>query len=115
MKLTASNVTIMVRDMDASIAFYESLGLTLRQRWEDNYAMIDGPGITLGIHPGGDGMSSSGSLSIGFMVDDHDGARALLDRLGIDYTPTDDGKSGLYCHFKDPDGTALYFVKPLWS
>ncbi len=115
MKLTGSNVTIMVKDMGKSIAFYESIGLKLQQRWGDNYAMIEGPGITLGIHPGGDEESGSGDLSIGFMVDSYDDAKALLAKNKIKITQeAEDGKSGSYLHFNDPDGTALYFVKPSW-
>jgi len=42
-----SNITIMTLDMNKSIQFYESIGLTLKQRWDDHYAMISGPGVTL--------------------------------------------------------------------
>lgn len=116
MQLTGSNVTIMVKDMNKSISFYESIGLKLKQRWGDNYAMIEGPGITIGIHPGGDEESSSGDLSIGFMVDSFEEAKAVLEKNKIEIThEADDGKSGNYLHFKDPDGTALYFVLPKWN
>jgi catechol 2,3-dioxygenase-like lactoylglutathione lyase family enzyme len=114
MKLNDSNVTIMVSSMDEAIRFYESIGLKTKQRWGDNYAMLSGPGITLGIHPGGDKTSSSGTVSIGFMIDDFGEAKAHLDKLGIKYEAQDDGKSGNYLHFKDPDGTILYYVKPKW-
>ena len=116
MKLTGSNVTIMVKDMNKSIAFYESIGLKLLQRWDDNYAMIEGPGITIGIHPGGDEGSGSGDLSIGFFVDSYSEAEALLNKNKIVITLKDpDGKSGKYLHFNDPDETALYFVEPGWG
>jgi len=115
MKLSGSNVTIMVKDMDKSISFYESIGLKLQQRWDNHYAMIEGPGITLGLHPGGDGDAGSGDLSIGFMVPGFAKAKALLKERGIDVTHEDaGGKSGKYIHFKDPDGTHLYFVEPGW-
>jgi catechol 2,3-dioxygenase-like lactoylglutathione lyase family enzyme len=113
MQLTSSNVTLMVGDMDRSIAFYECIGLKLKQRWNNHYAMLEGPGITLGIHPGGDDRSSSGTVSIGFMVSDTGEAKALLERLGIEYRDSAGEQSGNFCHFEDPDGTALYFVKPL--
>ncbi len=116
MKLTGSNVTIMVKDMNQSIAFYESIGLKLKQRWADNYAMVEGPGITLGIHPGGNENSGSGDLSVGFMVDNFEDARMQLQKNKIAILhEADDGKSGNYIHFKDPDGTLLYFVKPKWE
>lgn len=115
MKLTGSNVTIMVKDMDKSIQFYERIGLKIQQRWGDNYAMIEGPGITLGLHPGGTEKSGSGDLSIGFMVADFNEAEALLNKNNIEITHSaNDGKSGKYLHFNDPDGTALYFVEPAW-
>ena len=114
MKITGTNVTIKVKSMDKSIAFYESIGLKLKQRWDNHYAMVETAGITLGIHPGGDDKSSSGTVSVGFMTDDHEGNKKMLDGLKIPYTTEDDGKSGLFCHFKDPDGTTLYFVKPQW-
>ena len=105
----------MVKDMDSSIKFYERIGLKLQQRWGDNYAMIEGPGITLGIHPGGTKNSSSGDLSIGFMVPSFAEAEELLKKNKIEITlRADDGKSGKYLHFKDPDGVALYFVEPNW-
>ena len=113
-KLNGSNVTIMVKDMTKSISFYESIGLKLKQRWGDNYAMIDGPGITLGIHPGGNSTSSSGSISIEFMIDNCTETKAMMEKLNIPATEEDDGKSGIYLHFKDPDGTTLYFVQPKW-
>ena len=112
--LKESNVTIMTGDMSGSIRFYESIGLSLKQRWGDHYAMVSGPGITLGIHPAPDKPEGSGSVSIGFVVDDFDERKKLLTDKGIVFR-TDDGKSGTYLHFKDPDGTVLYFVKPKWG
>ena len=111
--INSTNVTIMVKDMDKSIQFYESIGLTLKQRWGDNYAMVETTGLTIGIHPGGDDQSSSGTVSIGFMISDIKEAEALLDK-NIITGKFDDGKSGTYLHFKDPDGTVLYFVQPKW-
>src|SRR5580765_219463 len=109
MTIKETNVTIMVKDMDKSISFYESIGLKLQQRWDNHYAMVSAPGITIGIHPGGTDASGSGTVSIGFMIDNFDEVKALLDSQKITYK-NDDGKSGTYAHFKDPDGTVLYFV-----
>jgi catechol 2,3-dioxygenase-like lactoylglutathione lyase family enzyme len=119
MKITGSNVTIMVKNMDTAINFYQHIGLNLQQRWGDNYAMLNGGGLTLGIHPASDSQHagsplSSGTTSIGFFIDKIDHAKVLLDQHKIAYQYQDDGKSGLYCHFKDPDGTILYFVEPKW-
>ena len=113
MKITGTNVTIMVKSMDKSISFYESIGLKLQQRWDDHYAMICTEGITIGIHPGGDKKSNSGTVSIGFMIRKLTDAQKLLTKNKIKFK-TDLGKSGSYIHFKDPDGTILYFVEPKW-
>jgi predicted enzyme related to lactoylglutathione lyase len=113
-KINGTNVTIMAKSMDASIKFYESIGLTLKQRWGDNYAMMETAGLTIGIHPGGDERSNSGTVSIGFMIDNIEDVKAMLDKNNITARKEDDGKSGIYCHFNDPDGTVLYFVQPKW-
>ena len=114
LQITGSNVTIMVKDMDKAIGFYENIGLSLKQRWDNHYAMMSAEGITIGIHPASEANTSSGTVSIGFMIDKCSEAKAMLDSHGISYKEEADGKSGLYLHFKDPDGTILYFVEPKW-
>lgn len=114
-KINATNVTIMVKDMDASIAFYQRIGFTIKQRWDNNYAMLETAGLTLGIHPGGDENSNSGTVSVGLMIDDIGEANVLLDKEGIAAEPMVDGGSGKYIYFKDPDGTVIYFVQPKWK
>lgn len=112
--ITQTNVTIMVNDMDKGISFYESIGLNLKQRWDNYYAMMAAPGLTIGLHPTEDKNPNSGTISIGFMLDNIEDAKALLDKNNIACTREDDGKSGIYLHFKDPYGTVLYFVQPKW-
>lgn len=119
MKITGSNVTIMVKDMDKSILFYQKLGLNLQQRWENHYAMLNTEGITLGIHPADDSKHwgselGSGTTSIGLFIGKADEAKTLLDQHQIPYKVENDDKSGIYVHFKDPDGTTIYFVEPKW-
>lgn len=114
LKITGSNVTIMVKDMDKAIQFYEQIGLTLKQRWDNHYAMICAEGITIGIHPASTSETSSGTVSIGFMTDNIGEAKALLDANHIAYKEENDGKSGLYLHFRDPDNTIIYYVQPMW-
>ena len=108
-----TNVTIMVRDMDKSIQFYESIGLTLKNRWDNHYAMMTTTGLTIGIHPGGENFQGSGNTSIGFMIDHIEDVKSLLAASNILYQQ-EDGKSGNYIKFSDPDGTLLYFVQPKW-
>jgi catechol 2,3-dioxygenase-like lactoylglutathione lyase family enzyme len=113
-KINESNVTIMAKDMDKSIAFYQSIGLTLKNRWGNHYAMLTASGITIGIHPSDGKQNNSGTVSIGFMIDIFEEAKTLLAKNNIAFKEEEDGKSGSYLHFKDPDDTILYFVKPKW-
>ncbi len=47
------NVTVMVSDLERAIRFYtEALGLKLKWRWGD-YAEVEAPGVTIGLHPAG--------------------------------------------------------------
>lgn len=114
LSITGSNVTIMVMDMDRSIEFYQKIGLTLKQRWGNHYAMVETTGITIGIHPASTAEVSSGTVSVGFMIQSLDEAKALLTAGSISFKEENDGKSGIYLHFKDPDNTILYYVLPQW-
>jgi len=116
MKINESNITIMVKDMDASIKFYESIGLVLKNRWDNHYAMLETTGITIGLHPtvGKTMTSPSTSISIGFMIDDANDAKSILEKNKIKYD-YEEGKSGIYLHFHDLDGTILYFTQPKWK
>ena len=69
----------MVQNMDEAINFYTSIGLILKNRWENHYAMVTSAGITIGIHPGRGDEQGSGNVSIGFMIASIDEARKLLD------------------------------------
>ena len=115
MGIKAANVTVMVKEMDRSVSFYESLGLAVSNRWGDHYAQLTAPGIVLGLHPTGDSnlTGNSGNVSIGFTADDFDEAHSLLNSLSISVT-TRNEEGGQFLHFKDPDGTELYFIKPKW-
>lgn len=115
MKIKESTITIMVKDMDASIAFYQSLGVALQDRWGEHYAQMTAPGLVIGIHPANDkSYSGSGNVSIGFSTDNFEEARTLLTSLAIEGKLTQDG-GGQLLTFTDPDGTMLYFIKSNWS
>jgi predicted enzyme related to lactoylglutathione lyase len=108
-----TDITIMVSDMDNAIAFYQKIGLTLKERWGNHYARVVTTGITIGLHPAGNATGGSGTVSIGFLIDDINEAKTLLDQNQIAYK-AEEGKSGKFTHFKDLDGTVLYFMQAMY-
>jgi catechol 2,3-dioxygenase-like lactoylglutathione lyase family enzyme len=115
MSIKESNITINVKDMDKSISFYESIGLKIKNRWGKHYAQLTAPGIVIGLHPASDInlCGNSGNVSIGFTVDDFEESRSSLQKLAIE-TKDRQEEGGQFLHFNDPDGTALYLIKPKW-
>jgi catechol 2,3-dioxygenase-like lactoylglutathione lyase family enzyme len=112
-EIKGTDVTIMVKDLDKSISFYEKIGLKLQNRWGEHYARVVTTGITIGLHPGRKDESSSPHISIGFMIADINEAKNLLDTNHVAYK-AEEGKSGKFTHFKDPDGTVLYFMQEMY-
>ena len=109
-----SNVTIMVKDMDKSVEFYESIGLKLKNRWGNHYAQLAAPGVTIGLHPVEKvNAKGSGNTSIGFTTDNFEEAQTILSTQSIKAEPRSE-EGGQFLHFTDPDGTQLYFIKPKW-
>ena len=115
MNIKASNVTVNVKDLDSSISFYESIGLTVKNRWGNYYAQLTAPDVVIGLHPTSQSnlKGNSGNTSIGFTIDDFDGAKSLLQQLYIPSSSRQE-EGGEFLLFNDPDGTALYFIKPKW-
>ncbi len=115
MKIKAANITINVQDMVRSISFYEGLGLSLTNRWENYYALLSAPGIQIGLHPTTKNhlKADSGNVSIGFTTDNFEEVKSELRKLAIPVTERLE-EGGAFLHFSDPDGTALYFIEPRW-
>ena len=115
MTIKEANVTISVKDMDKSIFFYQSIGLTLKNRWGNHYAQLTSAGIAIGLHPTTENnlKGNSGNVSIGFTTDNFEETKKSLHELSIAATERNE-EGGQFLHFSDPDGTALYFIKPKW-
>jgi len=109
--IKTANVTVMAKDMDKSIDFYtQGLGLELKQRWDNHYAQVSAPGVVIGLHPAKETDNATTGISIGFGVDSLAEAEKRLRELSVSYETVDD-KAGKIAHFKDPDGTLLYFME----
>ena|ERR1051326_9166589 len=109
--IKTANVTIMVQDMDKAIEFYQNIGLQLKQRWNNHYAQVAAPGVVIGIHPAKErNVITTNAFSIGFGIDSLEDVKNRLSELGVDYETAED-KAGKYAHFRDPDGTLLYFME----
>jgi catechol 2,3-dioxygenase-like lactoylglutathione lyase family enzyme len=108
-EINTSNVTVMVSNMNRSVDFYTSLGLQLKNRWGDHYAIVEAPGVSIGLHPA-EKIHHSVSVSVGFGIADLGIAKNKLEELQIPYEQ-EEGKSGNFLHFKDPDGFILYFMQ----
>lgn len=106
----------MVKDLDRSILFYQALGLTIKNRWENHYALISAPGIMIGLHPkeNQEAYTGSGNTSIGFIIANVEEAKDTLNSLSIKFQENMD-QSSIILKFKDPDGTELYFMKSNWE
>lgn len=111
-QITQTNLTIMVRDMNKSISFYtEVLGFSILRRYGDHYAQITAPGIIIGLHPSEGEINASENISIGFTVNHFDEAKIhLVEAWIVHHERKEEG--GHFIHFRDPDGTPLYFIEP---
>jgi catechol 2,3-dioxygenase-like lactoylglutathione lyase family enzyme len=115
MQIIDSNLSLMIQNMEQSIAFYLSLGFVLKQRWGNYYAQLSAPGIVIGLHPASieNLHGNSGNASLGFVTNNLEETKNQLEILHIPFQErTEEG--GRFLHFYDPDGTALYFIKPKW-
>ena len=110
------NVTVMVSDMDRAVDFYtQALKLPLGNRYGNEWAEIQAPGVTIGLHPQSEpiGSAAAGNISIGFQVKDLAAAVAELRQRGVtidDSAIRDDGVDRVV-NFADPDGTPLYLIE----
>ncbi|MDP3728855.1 MAG: VOC family protein [bacterium] len=104
------NVTIMVANMDRALKFYtEVLEFSLKERFQNEWAEVEAPGMTICFHPQ-KGNKSHGSVSLGFQVKNIKELVAKLEKQGIAIAVRDEGYLML-ASFSDPDGTPLYFAE----
>jgi catechol 2,3-dioxygenase-like lactoylglutathione lyase family enzyme len=123
---SSGNVTILVSNMDRAVRFYtEVLGLKLAYRFGDHWASVEvGKGLTIGLHPGaaegaaGDPKVTKGGMSIGLELSGRiEDAVKKLESAGVHFAGgvINEGKSGKFAHFQDPDGNSLYLAELNWG
>jgi catechol 2,3-dioxygenase-like lactoylglutathione lyase family enzyme len=109
------NVTIMVADMERSIHFYtQTLGLTLGFRAGNEWAQVEAPGLTIGLHPAREAFHAAtpANMSLGFGVQDLAASIAeLRQRAVVLPDPSTDPGRDRIVNFADPDGTPLYLIE----
>jgi len=119
---SSGNVTVYVANMDRAVRFYtEVLGLRLAYRFGDHWASVElGKGLTIGLHPASAESPAGrrGSMAIGLElsgVSIHEAMRRL-EQNGVRFEGTvNEGKSGSFVGFRDPDGNQLYLAELNWS
>ena len=107
--------TVMVSDMERSIAFYgATLGLeklVAHPGWAE-FAAQDGFRVALHDARPGTELPPKGGISVGFGVDDIDATRAKLEGAGVAFFgPTIDSGPVRLAFFGDPDGYPLYLAQ----
>lgn len=109
--------TVFVSDMDRAIRFFtETIGLTLEQRFGNDWASVKAPnGLCIGLHPASEQSPAGrkGSITIGFNLDEPiDRAVDRLKKQGVVFTREifEDGSSRV-AHFADPDGNEFYVIE----
>ena len=111
-----ANVTVMVSALNRAVQFYtETLGLKLKNRFENAWAEVEAPGLTIGLHPAGAHGPKPGkseSLSIGLNVDGLETAMKELKSNGVVFSPhiIEDGSLRI-AFFNDPDKNPLYLCE----
>ncbi len=119
---SSGNVTVTVSNMDRAVQFYtEVLGLRLAYRFGNHWAAVElGKGLTIGLHPGSPEEPAGGraGMAIGLElsgVSIHDAVRQL-EAKGVAFEePVNEGKSGSFIGFTDPDGNPLYLAQLNWT
>lgn len=110
--IQSCNITVMVTNLDTAIAFYtETLGLTLKNRFGNHWADVEGPGITIGLHPTQKEINRGENLQIGFRVTDLEEAITALENRGIQFKKNKNDQVRI-AFFNDPDNNTLYLVQP---
>lgn len=108
-----SYVTVIVSDMERSIDFYtKMLGLRLKTRYGNEFAVVEAPGVTIGLHPAKEGGVAPGTLSIGLGVDNVEASRKQLESRGVAFNGAIVADPPMrFAFLRDPDGVEVYLAE----
>ena len=114
LNIQAANVTVMVTNLDNAIKFYtEILGMTLKNRYGQHWADLEGYGLAIGLHLTDRKMKRADNLQIGLKVPDIDKAIIALAQNGVHVKKNNEDQVKL-ASFMDPDNNTLYLVRSDW-
>jgi catechol 2,3-dioxygenase-like lactoylglutathione lyase family enzyme len=107
-----SQITLMVPDLDEAVGFYTAtLGLRLKARYGKEFAVVEAPGLTIGLHPQAKEHSSP-PMSIGLGVDSLEAAMPRLTARGVKFIGAiAEDPPVRIAHFEGPGGTPLYLCE----
>jgi catechol 2,3-dioxygenase-like lactoylglutathione lyase family enzyme len=109
-----SQVTLMVPDMDEAVRFYTAtLGLRLKARYGSEFAVVEAPGLTIGLHPQPTAHSpQTHTISVGLGVESLEAAMADLSARGVSFIGAIREDSPIrIAYFMGPGGTPLYLCE----
>lgn len=105
-------ITLMVADLDEAIDFYTTtLGLQLKARYGKEFAVIEAPGLTIGLHPHAKERPAP-PMSIGLGVDSLQEAMQRLAARGVKFIGAiKEDPPVRIAHFAGPGGIPLYLCE----
>jgi catechol 2,3-dioxygenase-like lactoylglutathione lyase family enzyme len=109
-----SQVTLMVPDMDEAVRFYTTtLGLRLKARYGNEFAVVEAPGLTIGLHPRPAAHAAqTAAMSVGLGVESLEAAIAELSARGVSFIGAIREDPPIrVAYFMGPGGTSLYLCE----
>jgi catechol 2,3-dioxygenase-like lactoylglutathione lyase family enzyme len=116
---SGGNATVFVSDLELAVRFYtETLGLELKERYENDWAAVKAGPIIIGLHPLADFGPRAGIVgSVAVGLDVTEALEDVVDELtsrGVEFVGpiVEDPFSPVrLAFFKDQDGNQLYLIE----
>jgi catechol 2,3-dioxygenase-like lactoylglutathione lyase family enzyme len=110
----SASLTLVVGDLAGSTRFYvETLGFRLREEVAGSHAVVELPGLTIGLHYHGVRAPAppAEGILIGIEVSDLDRAVDALRASGVATAPEEGAAPGRAVRFSDPDGYPYFLIE----